>query len=91
MGRSYFNFRDVTRRLGIEPSNEAHWAIGHQLLDIAKRNGVAPLRLLTEKTDPNPKVPAPHCIAHYPIEMFEQACQEIGAAKEYAKRQMSFL
>ena len=73
-----FNFRDVAKRLGIPESNQNHWAIGHILASAAQKRGVPVYRPLTAKTDPNPKVSAPHCIAAYPMTFFPDALEIVS-------------
>lgn len=68
-----FNFRDVARRLDIPQNNKNNWAIGHILSNAAQKRGIPVHRPLTEKTDPNPTVSAPHCIAAYPMSFFNEA------------------
>jgi hypothetical protein len=68
-----FNFRDVTRRLGIEPTKQNHWAVGQILSRAAVSHGVPIYRPLTEKTAEAPTVGAKHCIAAYPVEFFDRA------------------
>ena len=75
-----FNFRQVMHRVGIPSCNSNNWEIGHKLAAyMASVHGIEPNRILTEKTDPNPSVNAPHCICHYPSEHFEEACGFIRA------------
>jgi hypothetical protein len=70
-----FNFRHVIMRVGIPSCNRNNWDIGKALQrHMANKHGVEPARLLTEKTNPNPSVTAPHCIAHYDIKYFDEAC-----------------
>ena len=73
-----FNFRDVSNRLGIPPTNKNNWAIGHVLSSAAQKRGVPVYRPLTEKTDPNPTVTAKHCIAAYPTTFFDEALTLVG-------------
>lgn len=73
-----FTFRHVVAALGLDECNETHWAVGQMLRKWADRQGIEPERILTEKTDPNPSVAAPHCIAHYPMPLFRAALEEIG-------------
>ena len=72
-----FNFRDVQAALGIPSSNEVDWAIGQLLRQLATVMGIKPKRLMTKKTDPDPTVPAEHCIAHYPMRMWKPALQAV--------------
>lgn len=72
-----FNFRHVAKVCGVEPSNENHWAIGKILRGVAAKKGIEPSRLLAEKTNPEPTVAAPHCIAHYPVELFEDCVEAV--------------
>ena len=72
-----FNFRDVGHRCGIPSTNKNNWEIGQILVAYFARMGIGPERLLTDKTDPNPSVQAPHCIAHYPGIHFDGACAEV--------------
>jgi len=78
LNRQTFNFRDVTKRLGIPGSNENHWAVGHILSSAAIKRGIPVYRPLTQKTDPDAKVGAPHCIAAYPMTFFEDALRIVG-------------
>lgn len=73
--KTYFTFRDVQRRCGIPSDNATNWELGQVLRAFFWRMGIEPERLLTQKTDPNPTVDAPHCIAHYPVEHFDVACR----------------
>jgi len=74
-----FNFRDVGHRCGIPSTNANNWEIGQILVAFfSHRYGIEPERLLTDKTDPNPSVSAPHCIAHYPGIHFDAACAEVS-------------
>ncbi len=70
-----FNFRHVAHRCGIPSSNRNNWELGQVLRAFFFGLGIEPTRPLTEKTDANPSVDAPHCIAHYPAEHFEAACR----------------
>lgn len=76
--------------VGIPSTNENNWAIGQMLANMASKMGFEVNRSLTEKTDPNPKVAAPHCIAHYPIEMFDDAVKVVSEWWGDRSRQMSF-
>ena len=69
-----FNFRHVAHRVGIPSSTPVNWALGHILSAFAAGRNVEPHLILTEKTNPFPSVEAPHCIAHYPVDMFDDAC-----------------
>lgn len=84
-----FNFRDVLRYLGVEGDKRLHWAVGQALRDLAHEMAIEPTRLLSIKTNPNPSVPAPHCIAHYPVRMFAAACERIGEMVGDEARQLS--
>ncbi len=79
-----FNFRHVMERLGIPSNNSTNWMVGQVLQRFFKDRGIEPSRLLTEKTDPNPSVRAPHCIAHYPMDMLDDALEHISAVWENA-------
>lgn len=72
-----FNFRHVGQRIGIPLDNHTDWQMGQILRALAARRGIAPQHKLTDKTNPDPSVRAPHMIAHYPMEMFDAACDEI--------------
>jgi hypothetical protein len=72
-----FNFRTINDRLGIPITNHNSWTIGRALQRFAASRGIEPDRILTKKTDPNPSVKAPHCIAHYPIEILDDAIAHI--------------
>jgi hypothetical protein len=70
----HFNFRHVLRAEGLPlGDNATNWSIGLLLQRWAATQGVEPERVLTEKTDPDPSVAAPHCIAHYPMALFDDA------------------
>ncbi len=71
--RQFFTFRDLMRELGIPMSNEANWQAGQVLRALARNRGIEPLRIMADKTDPNPSVAAQHVIAHYPISFFREA------------------
>jgi len=68
--------------VGMPITNENSWAVGHSLRKLAADLGHEPLRILTTKTDPNASVKAPHCIAHYPMEIFKEAVFKVGAMWE---------
>lgn len=72
-----FNFRHVMRRAGIPMNKNNNWAVGHMLRAYFATFGIEPERPLTKKTDPNPRVAAEHCIAHYPIAMLAGAVRHI--------------
>lgn len=84
-----FNFRDVLRYLGVHGDKRLHWAVGQTLRDLAREKGIEPTRVLTDKTDPTPSVDAPHCIAHYPVTMFPDACERVGKMIGDEARQLS--
>lgn len=65
------------QRVGIPMSNKTNWKVGQSLTGLAAKKGIEPDRILTEKTDPNPTVNAKHCIAHYPMEMFDEAVEHV--------------
>ena len=70
-----FNFPHVPMRVGIPSTNQNNWQIGQVLArHMLDKHGIEPHRLLAEKTNPNPTVAAPHCIAHYDIRYFDEAC-----------------
>ena len=73
-----FNFRDVAIKLDIPGTNRNNWAIGQILSSAALKRGVPIYRPLTAKTDPNPKVSAPHCIAAYPMTFFDDAVEIVS-------------
>src|SRR5262245_23434861 len=86
-----FNFRDVMTYLGLDTSNrDVNWAVGNSIRALSKELGVEPARPLTRKTASDPSVAAPHCIAHYPIEMFPDACHRIREMYGERRRQLSF-
>ena len=89
MAENRFNFRHVAQRVGIPLTNENGWAIGHVLSRMATERGVSVDRRLSEKTDPDPTVSAPHCICHYPMEMYADACDRVVALWEDKTRQLS--
>lgn len=60
-------------RVGIPMNNHNNWRVGQELMRFAAERNIQPVRKLTRKTNPHPTVPAPHCIAHYPMELFESA------------------
>jgi hypothetical protein len=78
MMKGTFNFRHVMLRVGIPSSNEVNWPIGQMLRALSIRRNVPVHRILAEKTRPDPSVSAPHVIAHYPMELFDEACEVIG-------------
>lgn len=88
MRKETFNFRDITKEIGVPENNPNHWAIGQRLVKLAARHGIEPERVLTEKTNPNPSVKAPHCIAAYPMFLFEEACDEIRKVWADSVRQL---
>lgn len=76
--KTHFNFRDVLRHLGYDLGNiRRNWAVGHKLKEWARKNRVVVARPLTEKTNPDSKVGAPHCIAAYPMDRFSEAVRFI--------------
>ena len=85
-----FTFRDVIQRTGLQSENHANWGLGQWLQKYFADKGIEPQRILTKKTDPNPRVPAPHCIAHYPMEYFDEVCDELNLDIEEQKRQFTF-
>jgi hypothetical protein len=74
-------------RVGVPSTNENNWAVGHILRDIAAEHGIEPDRLLTEKTNPDPTVSAPHCIAHYPMAIFDACCERVASIWQDKSRQ----
>lgn len=74
-----FSFRDLMHHVGIPLCNENNWAVGQWLVSFAAKRGVEPQRILAEKTNPNPTVAAPHCIAHYPMHLFDEARDSLAA------------
>ena len=85
-----FTFRDVIQRTGLQSENHANWNLGRWMQRWFADKGIEPERLLTKKTDPNPRIPAPHCIAHYPMQYFDELCGEVIVDIEHQKRQMTF-
>ncbi len=86
-----FNFRHVAHRCGIPSSNRNNWELGQVLRAFFAGRGIEPDRILTEKTDANPSVDAPHCIAHYPAADFDAACAAVvDGWGERAKQQDLF-
>jgi len=85
-----FNFRHLMDRAGIPMTNENNWRVGQMLQAFAKRQGIDPERRLSPKTNPNPSVAAPHCIAHYPIHLLEPAMDYISDVFTDDGRQTSF-
>jgi hypothetical protein len=86
--REHFNFRDVLLALGVPPvDTPTNWKAGQVLRTFAADHGVEPLPLLTEKTDPNPTVAAPHHIAHYPMHLFPAAIEHLREYFEADRRQ----
>lgn len=73
----YFNFRQILSDLNLEPETHLNWSVGRILVGIARKRGIEPMRLLTEKTSRDPSVRAPHCIAHYPSTMYREALQAV--------------
>jgi hypothetical protein len=71
--RQTFNFRDIAKRLHIPLTNENDWAMGQILRSAANKRGHQVERVLSGKTDPSPRVSAQHCIAHYPIDFWDDA------------------
>ena len=63
--------------VGMPITNENSWAVGQSLRTLADNLGVEPEHILTKKTNPNPSVKAPHCIAHYPMSLFPIAVEKI--------------
>jgi hypothetical protein len=86
----HFNFRHVRDAVGIESSNENNWAIGQLLSSMAAKRGIPPAHILAEKTDPNPTVAAPHCIAHYPAWLFDDAVEAVKVWWGDKERQLGF-
>ena len=84
-----FNFRHVLMVVGVPSTNENNWAIGQVLRKIAGDHGIEPKRVLTEKTNPDPSVDAPHCIAHYPMSMFSESCALVAEMWDDKTRQMT--
>jgi hypothetical protein len=88
--RKTFTFRDVIRKTGMLSENHSNWNLGRYLQRYFEEKGIEPDRKLTKKTDPNPRVDAPHCICHYPMEYFDEVCDVIAVEIEYQKRQLTF-
>lgn len=86
-----FNFRDVLQITGIPMCNETNWAVGQMLVRLAADHGMEPSRILTEKTDPDPSVAAPHVIAHYDPVLFREACETVLRWWGDKNRQLSLL
>lgn len=76
--KTHFNFRHVVEALGLPSTNKNNWAVGQHLRRIAAQNNIEPQRLLSKKTSKDPSVNAPHCLAHYPIEMLGLAVHEVS-------------
>lgn len=73
-GAKPFNFRDVLHRIGIaDDDKRINWAVGKLLRDAAMQRGLAVDRPLTAKTNQSASVGAPHCIAAYPPDFFDEA------------------
>jgi len=87
--RGVFTFRDLMHSAGVLSSNENNWAVGQWLVSFAAKRGVQPLRLLAKKTNPNPSVSAPHCIAHYPMHLFDEAERELKTLWNDKERQLT--
>jgi hypothetical protein len=88
--RHTFNFRDVAKRLNIPLTNENDWAMGQILKSSANKRGHQVERVLADKTDPNPRVSAQHCIAHYPIEFWDDAIDAVRNWWGEKESQMEF-
>jgi hypothetical protein len=90
-GRTHrtFTFRDLMHNVGVPLCNENNWAVGQWLQAYAAKRGIEPLRLLTRKTNPNPTVDAPHCIAHYPMSLFDDAASELATTWNDKTRQLT--
>jgi len=82
-----FNFRDVLNEIGVPLTNETNWAAGNMLRKLAADYGIEPMRILADKTDPNPTVAAQHCIAHYPMSFYPVAVEHLRDYFEGEKRQ----
>ncbi len=76
--KGYFNFRHVAHKVGVPSTNANNWAMGQMLAKLAIKEQVSVKRILVEKTDPDPTVDAPHCIAHYPMQMYDEACAQVA-------------
>lgn len=87
--RRQFNFRDVEAHCGVPSNNQNNWGVGKILSDLAIEKGYPKDRPLTKKTDPCPTVNAPHCITHYPMEMFAEACERVRGAWNDKTRQFT--
>jgi hypothetical protein len=87
--KGYFNFRHVLLFLGIASTNETNWEVGQILHRVSVKLGFEKLRILTEKTNPDPTVSAPHCICHYPMAMWPAAIEAVRDAFENRARQQS--
>jgi hypothetical protein len=62
--------------------------VGQLLSKEADKRGVEPVYVLSEKTDPNPTVKAPHCICHYPISFYPAALEAVRARYGDRARQL---
>jgi hypothetical protein len=67
---THFNFRHVMEAIGMPSKTHYNWVMGRAIRKLTAEMGYEPIRELTPKTDPNPKVRAPHVIASYPMEIF---------------------
>lgn len=85
----WFNFRDVMHHCGIPLNNQNNWRVGHLLDDLAVKRMYPKTRPLTVKTDPSPRVSAPHCICHYPAPMFKEACDVVRESFKNDTRQLT--
>jgi hypothetical protein len=83
-----FNFRHLLNELGIPLSNKGDWQAGQVLRKLAADHGIQPLRLMTDKTDPDPTVAAQHVIAHYPMEFYAVAKAHFVANFEEERKQI---
>lgn len=89
MNERLFNFRHVAHVLGIPLVTETDWGLGHMLAAFARSRGIEPQRILTEKTNPNPSVSAPHIIAHYPMGIFLDAVEHVRSQVKEQGRQLT--
>lgn len=73
-----FNFKDVLSELGISlHDKKRNQVVGRLLRKWASDKNVNAVHVLTEKTNANSSVNAPHCICHYPFKYFDDACEAL--------------
>lgn len=78
MKTNTFNFRDVLNEIGVSLSDpRRNQVVGRMLITWAASERAERVHVLTDKTNSNSSVNAPHCICGYPFERFNSAVEYV--------------